>query len=277
MKQIQANIRAGGSGPAVVLLHSSGSSGRQWDALAETLKSRFRLHAVDLYGHGATPPWSGDRPLTLFDEAALVEPLLAAHPEGVHLVGHSYGGAVALKLALRHADRVRSLVLYEPVLFCLLFEYNAQHAAAQQVLATATSIRNGVERGMNEAAGRRFVDFWSGAGTWDAMPEQRRAVVTRRMPSVQPHFRALFNDTLSRAELAQLRMPTLCLTGAGTVAATRRIGELLRVALPAAHHEMLPEMGHLGPVTHASRVNARIAAFLDAEVTLQQASMRVAA
>jgi pimeloyl-ACP methyl ester carboxylesterase len=166
---------------------------------------------------------------------------------------------------------VRSVVVYEPVLFRLLFDYNARHAPAQDVLATAASIRNRLACGDAHEAARRFVDFWSGQGAWDALPVTRRQAVAARMPAVEAHFHALFYDTLDRAQLAQLRLPLLFLTGAKTIGATRRIGELLRFVLPYAHHEMLPGMGHLGPVTHAPIVNARIAGFLDAEVALQSA------
>ena len=101
MHGIGPSIRSVGHGPTVVLLHSSGSSGRQWDPLVAGLHDRFRLHAVDLHGHGGTPAWQAGRPMSLEDDAALVEPLLLA-PEGVRLVGHSYGGALALKLASLH-------------------------------------------------------------------------------------------------------------------------------------------------------------------------------
>lgn len=279
MIRTKPNVRSAGEGPEVVLLHSSGSSSRQWDELVDSLQGRFRLHAVDFHGHGATPAWSSRARMTLADEAALVEPLLHAAEEGVNLVGHSYGGAVALKLAATYPTRVRSVVVYEPVLFRLLFDYNSRHAPARDVLAAAVSIRNRLARDDAHAAARRFVDFWSGEGAWDALPATRRQAVATRMPAVDAHFHALFYDTLDRAQISRLRMPMLFLTGARTGAVTRRIGELLRFALPYAHHEMLSGMGHLGPVTHAPIVDARIASFLDAEVALQAAlaSLREAA
>jgi pimeloyl-ACP methyl ester carboxylesterase len=253
----------GDRGPAVVLLHSSAASGRQWDVLASVLQSRFRVHAVDLHGHGSTPAWQGDRPLSLDDEAALVEPLLAAAPGGVHLVGHSYGGAVALKVAHRLGAHVRSVAVYEPVLFRLLFDYNRLHAPAREVAAVAQSVDAGLAAGAADRAAQRFVDYWSGAGTWDAMPHARRQSLVTRTPAVAPHFRALFTDSMTRADLARLPMPVLCLTGARTRASTRRIGELLRMAMRHARHEMLPGLGHMGPVTHAAEVAVRLAAFVE--------------
>ena len=95
------------------------SSARQWDALVQTLQPRFHVHAVELHGHGTQPRWAGVKPLRLADEVALAEPFLQA-TDAVHVVGHSYGAAVALKLATMYPDRVLSLVAYEPVLFRML-------------------------------------------------------------------------------------------------------------------------------------------------------------
>jgi pimeloyl-ACP methyl ester carboxylesterase len=270
MIRIKPNVRSVGSGPAVVLLHSSGSSSRQWQPLMDNLQSRFRLHAVDLHGHGATPAWSGERPLTLEDDAALIEPLLAAAADGVHLVGHSYGGGVALKLAQLHPQRVRSVSVFEPVLFRLLFDYNARHAPAQEIIATDRAIRTWLALGFEDTAAQRFVDYWSGEGSWEAMPPARREAISARLPAIVPHFHALFNESLTRAQLGRIAAPTLVLTGARTRASTRRIGELLRLAMPQATHEMLAGMGHMGPITHGSTVNARIAGFLDAHVMLRE-------
>ena len=275
MIHVKPNIKTAGEGPTVVLLHSSGSSGRQWDMLVGALQSRFRLLTVDFHGHGSTPAWSGDRPLTLEDDAALVAPLLAAAPGGAHIVGHSYGGAVALRLAQKHPQLVNSVAVYEPVLFRLLFDYNARQPAAREVMLAAARIRTNLLVGRIDRAAAHFVDYWSGAGTWDAMPLSRRQTVAARMPSIVPHFAALFSDTLRRSELARLPMPVLCLTGARTKASTRRIGELLRLAMPSATHEMLAALGHMGPVTHPGAVTARLAGWLDTQAMLRDAAERL--
>ena len=271
MIHAKPHMKTTGDGPTAILLHSSGSSGRQWDALVDSLQSRFRLQTVDFHGHGGTPAWPGGRTITLEDEAALIAPLLAASPDGAHLVGHSYGGAVALKLAQLHPQRVRSVAVYEPVLFRLLFDYNPAHAPAREVIAAAAKIHTSLLIGQTDRAARQFVDYWSGAGTWEQMPLARRHAVIARMPALAPHFRALFNDALRRSDLARLEMPVLCLTGARTKASTRRIGELLRLAMPEATHEMMAGMGHMGPVTHAGVVAARLAGWLDTQAMLQDA------
>jgi pimeloyl-ACP methyl ester carboxylesterase len=275
MIHVKPNIRTTGEGPTVILLHSSGSSGRQWDTLVSALQTRFRLQTVDFHGHGATPAWNGARPLAIDDDAALVAPLLAAASGGAHLVGHSYGGAVALKLARLYPQAVSSIAVYDPVSFRLLFDYNPRQQAAREVMTVAARIHTNLLVGRVDRAAAHFIDYWSGDGTWAAMPLSRRQSVVSRMPSIVPHFSALFSDALRRSELARLPMPVLCLTGARTRASTRRIGELLRLAMPAATHQMLAGMGHMGPVTHAGAVAARLAGWLDTQAMLQDAAERL--
>jgi pimeloyl-ACP methyl ester carboxylesterase len=247
--------------PTVVLLHSSASSGRQWERLSDALQVFFRVHAIDLHGHGAQSDWRGDPALTLAADAALVEALVAGDG-GAHVVGHSYGAAVALKLATLRPDLVHSLVAYEPVVFRLLFDHDAGHPSAHDVMALADAIRACLAQDRGDEAALRFVDFWSGTGAWASMPANRQHAVATRMPAVLRHFDALFREPFARAQLHRLEMPMLFLAGAGTVAATRRIGELLRRLLPIARHDVLARMGHMGPVTHAAHVNRRIAEFL---------------
>ena len=103
-----------GAGSPVVLLHSSLSSKAQWTALAERLAPRFRVIALDLYGYGDSPMPDAAASFTLDDEVRLVadavDRLVPPHVR-VHVVGHSYGGLVALRFAQHSRGRVASLSL----------------------------------------------------------------------------------------------------------------------------------------------------------------------
>jgi pimeloyl-ACP methyl ester carboxylesterase len=254
--------------PAVVLLHSSASSGRQWAALAEALQPYCRVRLVDLHGHGARPAWQGAGAQTLADDAELVAPLLA--DGGAHVVGHSYGGAVALKLACLHPRAVRSLVAFEPVMFRWLLEDDPHHPASQDVLAIIATIRNRLDCDKARVAAECFVSFWSGQAAWTALPEGARGAIAARMPTVLAHFDALTREPLRHAQLAGLGLPMLFASGAATVAATRRMASLLRATLPHATHLTLPGMGHMGPVTHAAAFNRQVVRFLRTQGSAQR-------
>lgn len=245
----------------VVLLHSSAASARQWDALAERLRPDFDVRAIDLHGHGRRAAWPHGRPLSLDDEAALVLPVLERAGR-VHLVGHSYGGAVAMYLAARYPERVRSLAVFEPVLFRLLADLDPQGAATREVLAVFDGIGVHLSTGQLVEAARTFVDYWSGPGTWGYLPREQQQHLAARMPSVSQQFHVVCRQSLPSAQVEGLALPVLCLSGARTTAAAARVAGLLRALLPGADHVTLPGMGHMGPITHAAAVNDGLAAFL---------------
>ena len=98
-------VEAGSVGPVVMLVHSSVSGARQWRSLMEDLRDRFRVRAVNLFGYGKTPPWPAEATQSLDDQARLVEAALPADAGEIYLVGHSFGGSVAMKAAARLAGR----------------------------------------------------------------------------------------------------------------------------------------------------------------------------
>ena len=179
---------------SVVCLHASASSGHQWRVLQSRLTGRYRVFAPDLYGVADTPPWADEGGLTLADEVALLEPMFAAAGKSFHLIGHSYGGAVAARAALANPGRIRSLVLIEPVLFGLLIAEDPGQPAAREIVAVRDDTSAAADRGALESAGERFVDYWMGSGTWANMPSPRRVAVAQAMPNVRNEWSALFAE-----------------------------------------------------------------------------------
>ncbi len=244
----------------LICLHGSAGSPRQWQRLGERVGPRYRVVAPGLLGYTDGAAWSADRPLTLDEEAAWIERWLDSAGAPVHLVGHSYGGAVALKVAQRRPERVRSLVLYEPVLFRLL-----PREALADILALRAETERACQAGDPVTAGRTFVDYWSGPGTWALMSAAQQGAVTQRMHKVVAEFHALFADSTAGSAYARLPMPILFLSGTLTRAPTARIARVVQSFMPTASRIEMPGLGHLGPVTHPDAVNALIALFLDSQ------------
>ena len=132
-------VREAGAGPGVVCVHSNASSSAQWRALMDLLAPKFHVFAPDSYGSGKSPEWHSDRVISLRDEVALIEPVLAKAGSPLALVGHSYGAAVALIAALANPGRVRALALDQPTLFSLI---EAERPAPNE----ADGIQNAVAR-----------------------------------------------------------------------------------------------------------------------------------
>jgi pimeloyl-ACP methyl ester carboxylesterase len=249
-----------GRGAVVVCLHSSGSSSSQWRDLASDLGHDRTAITPDLMGHGRSPAAAGTGGDVLLQDAAQVAALVAEH-DAVHLVGHSYGAAVALRVALAQPARVRSLALFEPVVFGTLRAHAEDESLWQEITQTGRTIALRTRQQQVLAAGRIFVDYWSGAGRWRARGAERQWAIARRMPAIAAHFEGLF----AWRELDGLRalaQPVLLLQGEHTRPVAARVVARLRALLPAAEHVVVPGAGHMGPVTHRSAINARILDFL---------------
>ncbi len=246
---------------ATLCLHCSTGSSRQWASLAAALGDGRRVIAPDLLGYGDNPPWPRGQPVSLDDEVSRLMPLLECQDEPVDVVGHSFGAAVALKLALLRPHRVRSLCVYEPVLFGLLREDAASDAARAQIHAISTRVDRALTRGAIEAAAALFIDFWSGDGAWKSMPQSRRDGVRARIEKVRADFEALFTEQITLAALRRLHVPVLCLSGKRSPAVARRVADLLTSTLPDVRSRRFVQAGHMGPVTDADAVNESIVEF----------------
>ena len=250
------------SKPAVICLHASGGSGAQWSAFAELMRRDFRVLTPDLCGHGRAPEWPGAPEDIVAADTARIARLAAGAGGEVHLVGHSYGGAIALRVALLRPRIVASVAVYEPVALRLLFDYNRRHRPAAEVAELAGGIRRELNGGRLDRAAQRFVDYWAGAEQWAALAPERQEALASRMPVIHAHFVSLFRDVVRLRDYARLELPMLHLSGRDTRASARRMAELLAYALPHAEFATLSGMGHLGPVTHATPVAQTIAQFV---------------
>lgn len=248
-----------GDGEPVLLLHSSASSGAQWRALAGELSGRYRVIVPDLYGYGASAHWPGHGCFHLGREADIVRALVDGP---AHLVGHSYGGAVALHLAATHS--VRSLTLIEPVAFHLLRGRDLR--ALAEISEVADAVTRALACGDYAGGMQRFVDYWSGPGAWAALPEEKRATLAPRLAKVALDFHATLTEPERFVHLKALPAPTLLIQGACAPLPTRRICELLAEILPNVRLETIAGAGHLCPLTHRDVVNDLIAAHLDSNV-----------
>lgn len=102
-----------GRGPAFALFHGGVGSRSHWIRNIEALATRFRVLAFDLPGYGASP----DVPVDLAPEAYIdwvATALVEAAPDGAHLAGFSFGGAVAARVAARLGKRIERLSLFGP-------------------------------------------------------------------------------------------------------------------------------------------------------------------
>lgn len=252
------------AGEVVIALHCSGADGRQWRALATALQNPFHLIAPDFYGTADNAAWGGDHAFTLADEAAPILDLIDGIDGPVHLVGHSYGGGVALHAALRRPEALASLTLYEPSAFHLLRQGGGDHAESfDEIRQVAETSAAGMVSGDYRSAARQFVDYWGGPGTWARLRPSLQSALTRWMPKAPLDFHALIEEPTALGTYASLEFPALILRGEFAPRPTAAVASLLADVLPDCRRATIAGAGHMGPVTHAEEVAGQIQSFLD--------------
>jgi pimeloyl-ACP methyl ester carboxylesterase len=239
--------------PTVVLIHSGGFTSRQWRKLATALAPRYRVLAPDLLGYGEGEPWPNGQPFHFRQDLAFLESLLDEGGEAVDVVGHSYGGFLALQLALLRPELVRSIAAYEPVAFGVLDAVEDADALSGLALVKREWEPDG--RGVDEAWLRGFVEWWNGPGAWERLAEETRESFRVMGWKVFQEVLSLAADRTDRATYATIGVPTLLLGGEQSPMTERRVIERLGAALPRATVRIFSGVGHMGPISHASLVN----------------------
>jgi pimeloyl-ACP methyl ester carboxylesterase len=239
--------------PTVLMIHSGGFTSRQWRRLGDLLTPRHHILAPDLLGYGQSGPWPAGKPFHFKEDLAFLESLLQGGDGGAHVVGHSYGGFLALQLALRRPELVRSLAVYDPVAFGILDE--PEDAQVRSSLDRVKPVWEPDSNGADEAWLRAFVDWWNGDGAWERLSEETRGAFRMMGWKVFQEVMSLLADRTDRATYATITVPTLVLGGALSPATERRVVEKLGAALPRATAHFFAGVGHMGPISHASLVN----------------------
>ena len=244
-----------GSGDPVVMIHCSSTCAREWQDLCETLNADFRSITLDQWGCGKSDPWGGQAKFTLASEAAPIVNVIREIGIPVHLVGHSYGGGVALKIARENPELVLSLTLIEPSSFHLLAGDPRDAGLLSEITTLANAVTDAVSSGNYWQGTEQFVNYWSGAGTWAAMPHKLQMKLSQTLGKVILDFRALINEQAELGDYANITCPVLVLCGEYARGPSRRIVEILAGAFQCVTLQMIPQAGHMSPVTHPDEVN----------------------
>jgi pimeloyl-ACP methyl ester carboxylesterase len=244
----------------VIALHCSGAGAAQWRQLGAALASGFTLRAPEHYGTPSTGPWTGEHAFNLADEAARTIALIDdSKEETIHLVGHSYGGGVALRVAMERPDRVASLSLYEPSAFHLLANLGVDGEAARaEIVGVMRACAEGVVTGDLRRAAAHFVNYWNGPGAWNELKDDVRAGLIRWLPKAVLDFRALLSEPTPLFAYRSFSFPVLVMRGEHAPNPTRLIADALWSVLTRVRAVTFAGAGHMGPLTHASAVNAAI-------------------
>ena len=243
----------------VIALHCSLGSGRQWSKLAAALGPDMQVIAPDLAGYGSNPV-SSDLPTTLAQEVEGLRGSLEAAKGPIHLVAHSYGAAIAFKIATASpfSSRIRSLTMIEPILPTLLVESAADRRLHDRFQALRHELCQDLGKGSAMEAIDKFADFWAGSGPREPMPPAARVRMIEHAERLAFDFSAALGEENPANAAAALRLPTLLFSGGQSPFMTQRIVQRLAAIMDGAEHRHLPDAGHMLPLTHTAAVNPEI-------------------
>jgi pimeloyl-ACP methyl ester carboxylesterase len=261
-QRIQLDDR--GAGTPVVLLHSSGLSSQQWRRLKEKLEPTHRVLAPDFIGYGGSAPWAGEADFHFNADLAVAEAVAALAGAPVHLVGHSYGGFIAMLVAARAQVPLASISVFDPVSFGVLTSTDDHEGLADLAALDPGGRFFAPELKGTPEWSELFVDYWGGPGYWTRLPDQQRAAFVAGGKKMFEEVRSLSYDHTPHTAYARVTAPALIITGSASTVAGRHTAAVLARTMPHARLESVEGAGHMAPLSHAHQVNALIAAHIEA-------------
>ncbi|MCX5192541.1 alpha/beta hydrolase [Streptomyces sp. NBC_00249] len=255
-----------GEGDPLVLVHGSWNDHTSWlPAVEADVRASYRVIAYDRRGHGRSgnAPGQGTRRQDEDDLAAVIEEL---GPGPAHVAGNSFGASVALGLAARRPELVRTVTAHEPPLVTLLAgdpQALAELAPAAASIEAALAL---LREGEHAAGARLFVEEVAmGPGMWEQLPPQARERFVSNAPTwldeqSDPHWADLDLDGLARCPA-----PVLLSGGGLSPAWLGAVLDRLAASLPHARRQTLEGAGHIPHMTHPQQYVAALKRFLRAQ------------
>lgn len=247
-----------GIGPnKALLLHCGLAHSGAWAGMASKLNDVLDAKAIDLPGHGQSGEWSGPG-----NYQERVCEIVAAMLNGpTCLIGHSFGGTVALRMAVERPELVQSLILIEPVYFAAARGSDA----FRQYSADYAEFTGALMAGDRITAARAFIATWGAGEPWETLSDQQRAYIVDRIHLIAETSRAVYDDVdeiLAPGRLEQVNVPVLLIDGAKSPPIIDAVQSVLQERLSDARRVTITDAGHMSPVTHPAEVAAAVREFL---------------
>ena len=240
-----------GSGEPIVFIHGSFANTATWKAYFKALSQDHHCIAIKLPGHCGLPDPEDMASPTIETELSIIEAVVAELADKpIRLVAHSYGGVVAMSLALKGSIEIKNITLYEPTPMWV-FDTVGDSANATLLAEFLAGYRAAVANGEHFACGR-VIDFWCDGEVFDGLPEFIKEGMT---PLVENNLRhwdvgAILNYSMS--ELSEVTVPTQLVYGNCSNPAAAAICLHLADALPNTDVAVVNGAHHFLVTSHAS-------------------------
>ena len=250
-----------GSGPPVILIHGSMSDYREWSKQVEALAKHHRVIAYSRRYHWPNSPPGKDADATVPMQAEDLAGIIKSMGLGrATLVGHSYGGAVAVYFALQHPELVRALILLEPPLPGAL----ASTVEGKDVVKERQTLRDEMMQAFASGDAERVVKTYLARvapGEYDNSTPEARNIYVVNVPALKLDFTAP-RQPLSCEDLQRISVPALVLTGGRSATGLQLVAVEVARCLKNGNILKLPQATHHMQLDHPREVNDAMLEFL---------------
>jgi len=270
-KQIEVNgvrlsVVEDGSGEPILAVHGAFSDVRVWEPLREQIAKRYRLIAyTQRYFGTAAWPDDGQNFSVATHADDLAKLIVALNVGPVHLVGRSYGGAVATTAALKHPSLVRTLTLHEPALISVLPADSPEGKAAREDRPKFTSAALAANKaGEAVQTVRLFFEgvYQLGPDGFDRLPQATQTMFLDNARTASLLFRAGAGSSITCEALNAFERPTLVTHGGRTHAYYKLISDGVAKCVRGAQQVAFPNLVHDAPSVDPTAFSAALFEFL---------------
>jgi pimeloyl-ACP methyl ester carboxylesterase len=236
----------------IVLLHGSPGAPNAWKGVIKTLGEGSNVITPGLPDHNQPHP---PQRRETAEMAATIIDGLGPQPDGIVLAAHSYGGNVALHIALAGKVKVAALVLIEPVALAILPVLGEEAAYREAKTLFDRYIAKG--RADADAVGI-MIDFWFGAEAFGRMPPPVQGFLRSQTEVNLRDVEATFREHHTREQLASLSMPMTVAYGTRSPDVAKLVARRLAATVQSGKAVPLEGADHGMLATHAPQVAALI-------------------
>jgi len=231
----------------VLLLHCTMGSLGAWRGLIDCFPSNYRFTAFDMPGHGKSGEWGDQGDFHTYGTE--IAKTFLGSPK--HLIGHSFGGSIALRLALELPEMVRSLVLIEPVMMNLVFLDNP---AFKEIYDRDHRLYyEAFETGNYDKAAQAFYVHWGDGRAWQDLPERSRNLMINKIRMIRAGEDSVYGDRYGfcqKARLGAIDLPVLLIEGGRSHSSVAKINDALERRLQKTSRVCIHSASHMVPITH---------------------------
>lgn len=240
----------------ITAIHGSASSGALWKKLREQCLTERSVFSPTLSGYDGQDYTQSTNPPSLEERAAPIIDKILRWGLQIHLVAHSFGGSVALEIVKKIPKNIKSLTLFEPIVPALLRK--SEQAEDLRLLGDLISLSEIVDGTAGFVGMESFINFWHEPDAWEKLPQAAQEKLAKLAPVVYQDFREAYRVDTKTYSKINYKGPVHIMIGNNTNNHARRMADLTGLCFANTTIETLPDLGHMGPLTHPDIVNKAI-------------------